>query len=216
MATIEQLVERIETRLFMVSGLDVQIHAEEQIVEMLRGVYNTLFEDFWYPEFTYPMTVTLNGTTGEPTTDISAQVLRYKDIHSVYWDEDEQPLPRVTPGSSIGRIRTRSVAPSGNEASVFKIIPADTTGPVHIWYRTRIADSVWDNRQYDTVVPMDDDVLLYGVVYEFLVNDDSNATATAEYKTKYQARQMKIRQDQFQLPLNKKKLDRDGPATRWE
>lgn len=216
MATIKQLIERIETRLFMVAGLDVQIHAEGQLEEMLRGVYNSLFDDYWEPDYTKYITATLNGTTGEVLTDLSTFILRYKDIHTVYWNEDEDPLPRVSPGTSLGRVRTRSIMPSGNPASVFKVIPTDTTEDVHIWYRTRLSDTVWENQAYDTPLEFDDEVLMLGVVYEFLFNDDSNSRATDEYKAKFAARQNQLRAAQWSIPLSKKKLERDGPLTRWE
>lgn len=215
MATINQLIERIEKRLFMSAGLDVQIHAEDQLIEMIRGVYDTLFDDFWYPEYTYYMDATLDGVTGHITTDISAQVLRFKDIHTIYWDEDENPLPGITPGSSITRVRTRCIMPSTEATKVFKVVPFDTTGDVHFWYRTKIADSVWDDNEFDTVIPFDDDVIMYGVVYEFLNNDGSNMQATADYQKKFQGRQQQMRGAQWQQGINKRKLDRDGPATRW-
>lgn len=216
MATIKSLIERAETRLFMLSGLNVQIHAEDQIAEMLRGVYNTLFDDFWHPDYTLFMTAHLDGTTGQITTDLTDVVLRYKDLHTVYYDEDETPLPRVTPGTSLGRVRRRSMMPSGDPATVFKIVPADTTGDVHIWYRTRISDDTWEDQDYDTVINMDDEVLMLGVMYEWLVNDDSNGSATKEYQQKFLMRQQQMREAQWQIPLSKRKLERDGPATRWE
>lgn len=216
MATIKQLIERIETRLFLVAGLDVQIHAEGQIEEMLRGVYNSLFDDYWSPEHTLHITAQLNGTTGEVLTDLSTLILRYQDIHTVFWDEDENPLPRVTPGTSIGRVRSRSMMPSGNPTTVFKVIPPDTTGPVHIWYRTRISDDVWENNDFDHVINMDDDVLMLGVIYEWLTYEDSNSRATEEYKMKFAARQKQLRDAQWNIPIAKRKLERDGPLTQWE
>lgn len=216
MATIKTLIERVETRLFMVAGLDVQIHAEGQLEEMLRGVYNTLFDDFWHPEYTLFMSADLDGVTGQVTTNLTNTILRFKDIHTVYWNEDEDPMPKVTPGTSLGRVRSRSIMPSGIPATVFKVIPTDTTGPVHIWYRTKLADSVWEDQEYETEINMDDEVLLLGVMYEWLVNDDSNQTATAEYQRKFQARQQQLRNEQWQIPLSKRKLERDGPLTRWE
>lgn len=216
MATIQQLIERIETRLFLLPGLDVQIHAEGQLEEMLRGVYNQLFEDFWYPEFTYFMSSTLDGVSGKLVDDISSKVKRFADISTVYWDEDEEPLPRVLPGTALNRVRRRSILPCSDPKSVFQVVPADETGPVHFWYRTRIADEVWDNQLYDTVINFDDDVLLFGVVYEFLVNDDSNNRATEEYKQKFYGRQQQMRDQQWQQPISKRKLERDGPLTRWE
>ena len=215
MATIEKLIERIETRLFLAAGIDVQTHAEDQLVEMLRGVYETLFDDFWYPEYTYATTMPVDDT-GMVVGDLSPLILRYKDIRDVYWNEDEDPLPRITPGSSLGRVRRKSIMPVADPTKVFKVLPLDEPGPVHIWYRTRVADDVWENNQFDTELPFDDNVLMYGVVYEFLLNDDSNGNATAEYKSKYQARQQQMREAQWRIPLSKRKLDRDAPLTRWE
>lgn len=215
MASIETLVERIETRLFLLSGLDVQIHAEEQIVEMLRGVYNAQFDDFWDQEYLLYQSYQLNGTTGIITGDLSSTVLRYKDIHSVYLDDHDTPLPKVTPGSNINHLRREAMMPSGNPASVFKVLPANTTGTVGIWYRTRIADAIWANNQYQTEINMDDELLLLGVVFEFLVNDDSNQSAAKMYAGKFAERKRTITEAQFQAPITKKKLDHDGPQTDW-
>lgn len=216
MATIQSLIERIETRLFLVSGLDVQIHAEGQLEEMLRHRYNVLFDDFWDPDYTLFMSVTLDGVTGEHTTDLTNIVRRFKDIHTLYWDEDEDPLPRVTPGSQLTRIRTRSVMPSGNPSTVFKVIPTDTTGPVHFWYRTRISDAVWENQQYQTEINMDDELLMLGTIAEFLANDESNMTAFQQYQQAFAQRLQQMREAQWQVPISKRKLERDGPLTRWE
>lgn len=215
MATIEQLVERIETRLFLAAGMDVQTHAEDQIMEMLRGVYTTLFDDFWYPEYTFYTQQDVLASTGEITGDISSLVLRYKDLHSVFWDECDDALPRFVPGVAPSRIRTRGITPSPNAGKIFTVLPLDEDGPVHIWYRKRIADEVWDDQIITTDIPFDDEVLMYGVVYEFLVMDASNQLATGEYKSKYQGRQQQMRNAQWQIPLSKRSLDRDGPATRW-
>lgn len=216
MATIKTLIERVETRLFLVAGIDVQIHAEGQLEEMLRGVYNTLFDDFWHPDYTFYMSGTLDGTTGQIGTDLTDIVRRYKDLHTIYWGEDELPLPRVSPGASLSRIRRRSVMPSSDPSKVFTIVPVDTTGEVHFWYRTKIADAVWEDQEYDTPINMDDEVLLLGVMYEWLTIDDSNQSATKQYEQKYLQRQQQMREAQWQMPLSKRKLERDGPATRWE
>ncbi len=215
MATIEELVERVEKRLFLAAGIDVQTHAEDQIVEMIRGVYNTLFDDFWYPEYTKYMTLTLDGTTGNHTGDVSEQIRRFKDIHSVYYDTCDTPLPMLSIGGAIDEINTECVVPSDDPKKVFSILPIDSDLPVTVWYRTRIADSVWDNDEFNTQIPFDDDVLLYGVVYEFLVMDDSNPTATATYQSKYQGRQKQMRDAQWNIPISKRKQNRIGVPNRW-
>lgn len=216
MATITQLIERVEQRLFMLPGLDVQIHAEGQIEEMLRSRYNELFDDFWFIEYMQLITSNLNGTTGEIVDNVSEIILRYKDIHSVYFDEQDNPLPMVTGAIAPSRIRTRSIMPSGKPESVIKVMPATETGPLHIWYRTRIADKVWEEQKYDTPINMDDEVLLHGTMYTFLVMDDSNDKATQFYATEYAKRIKQLEKQQLLQPINKRSLERDGPSTRWE
>lgn len=215
MATIQKLVERIETRLFLVSGIDVQTHAEDQILEMLRHKYNVLFDDHWSQEAIYAMTANLDGTTGQVVEDLSTEILRFADIQSILWDQDETPLPRMPMGSNPANTRMRSYAPSSDPKKVFKVFPNDETGPLVVWYRKRIADSVWDDAEYDTEIPMDDEMLLLGCVYEFLFNDGSNPAAIGEYKKMFDARVSQIRKQQFQTPMAKSKVNRDGPATRW-
>lgn len=215
MATIQKLIERIETRLFLVSGIDVQTHAEDQLIEMLRHKYNVLFDDHWYPEYTFSMTATLDGTTGQVVEDLSTEIIRYMDINCVLWDQDETPLPQMPIGSNPANTRTRSIAPSSDPSKVFKLYPVTETGPLVIWYRKRIADSVWDDAEYETVIPMDDEMLLLGCVYEFLFNDGSNDVAIGEYKKMFDARVKQQRNTQFQIPMTKSKVNRDGPATRW-
>lgn len=216
MATIKSLIERVETRLFLVSGVDVQIHAEGQIEEMIRSTYNTLFDDFWDQNYTYFITTTLDGTTGEVVEDLSTLITRYQDINTAYWDTDETPLPRVSPGASLSRIRTRAIMPSANPTKVFKMVPATETGSVHLWYRTRLTDDIWETQNYDTQIMMDDEMLLHGVVSEFLVNDGSNMEAAKYYLGKFESRKKQMEDAQWVPPLNKRKLERDGPLTRWE
>lgn len=215
MATIQKLVERIETRLFLVSGIDVQTHAEDQILEMLRHKYNVLFDDHWSSEYTFPLVATLDGTTGTVTTDLSTKILRYSDINCVLWDQDETPLPRLPIGANPANTRMRCIAPSSDPTKVFQVFPNTETGPLVIWYRTRIADSVWDDAEYSTIIQMDDEMLMLGCVYEFLFNDGSNDVAIGEYKKMFDARVAQLRKQQFQIPMAKSKTNRDGPATRW-
>ena len=215
MATIEQLIERIEERLALVSGLDVQIHVEDRLVEMLRHKYNVLFDDFWDVSNTYYRTETLDGSTGQISGDISSVILRYADIHSVFYDSDDDPLPQVSLGTNPSRIRTRCIVPSSDSTKVFKVLPVDTAGDVHIWYRTKLADSVWETPTYSTEVPMDDELLMLGVMYDFIVDDGSNIGAEEKYKNMFAGRLKQIRSQQFQHSLSKRPQEYQGVSNRW-
>lgn len=215
MATIETLVNRILTRLFMVSGLDVQVHAEDQIVDMLRSSYNELFEKVWWRYNTFAVNATLDGTTGQIVEDLSSSILRFKDINSIYYDLEETPLPQLTPSGRLSEIRTRCYAPN-NSPKLFTFYPQDETGQVTIWYRTWVPDAVWDNNQFTTELNFDSEVLMYSVMMEFLAVDDSNQTAAKLYAGKFRDRLNELQQQQWQAPFSKRNLERDGPLTRWE
>lgn len=217
MATIEQLVTRIETRLALVAGLDVQIHAEDRLIEMLRHKYNTLFDEYWDHTRTLFLSTTVNPATGYVAADLTTLIRRFDDIHSVYYDQDDLPLPQLAVGINPNRVRTRCITPDSDPSHVFKIVGTGVSAVgVGIWYRTKIADAVWTDGIYETEINMDDEVLMLGVVAEFLVTDDSNQNAAQMYSSLFAQRLKQLRNNQWNTPLSKRKLDRDAPLTQWE
>lgn len=215
LATIEQLMARIEKRMFVASGLSVQLHMEDGLLEMLRSGYNLLFDDFWTPEYSLSRVETLDGTTGQVTNNLSNVIRRYKDVHSVIPYGCTVPLSKLPAGTDISDISERCITPSADPQKVFKVLPADTTGTVTIWYRTRIADSVWDDVVTSTEVNMDDEVLILYVVAELLDSDDSNARAADRYKKSFEARQQQLRDAQWLGGLAKTPVEFDSIPTRW-
>lgn len=215
MATINQLIVRIEERLALAAGLNVQIHAENRLIETLRSSYNILFDDFWWPEYTKSATYTLDGTTGQITTDVTNIIRRYADIQYVYYDQDEHPLPHLQRTTNPARIKTRCITPSGDPETVFKVYPVDTTGNVHVWYRTRIADSVWEDSEFDTEINMDDELLIYSVCYDFMVDDASNDMAAQKFLQKLNARLKQLRAQQYLSPISKRQQEYAATVDQW-
>jgi hypothetical protein len=214
MATIGQLIERLETRLQLASGLDTQILYENKIVEMIRSTYNGLFDEFWFPDYTLYATFDLQAD-GLVSEDLTNVIRRYDDIHSIYYDEEDKPLPRLLPGTNPNRLRTRCVVPHGDPAKLFRVFPLDEPAPLHVWYRTRIPDSVWESGNYDEVINMDDEVILHGVMFDFTTSDGSNAEDARKYLMKFEERKKQLKANQWNLGINKRDLSQDGPLNRW-
>lgn len=216
MATIKSLVERLETRLALVAGLDVQIHAEDRLIEFIRSEYIKVFEDHWMDDVIRNVTRTLDGTTGTVTTGLDTLIYKYKDIHSVFYDSDDDPLPRLVKGTNPSRIQMRCMGPSNDPLTVLKVYPIDLAGDIHIWYRSRVPDTAWTDGTYTTDLVIDEEVLLHGAMFRFLVDDGSNPEAEQTYAALYQDRLATLRQDQWTVPMPKRQQEYYNTSDRWQ
>lgn len=215
MATVAQLIERIEKRINLAAGMNVQVHAEDQLLEMLRHKYNTLFDGHWWQDYMVVETFALDGVTGQITGSLVNKILRYIDIHSVFLNGDAQPLPmRSTVVNPVLNTANR-VAPSTDNTKIFKVLPVDTAGDVHVWYRTRLSDDDWDITNAETTkVNMDDELLITGTVYDYLVDDASNEESARKYEQQYNARYDQLTLLGYQQGISKVN-QAAGIATDW-
>lgn len=210
MITLEQLITRIEQRLMMAAGLDVQIHAEDALVEMIRTKYEMLFDDFWWDEYLTLETFTLDGTTGIVTTDLSTKILHFRDINAIYYNNDSRPMPRLSAGNNPTKIRTRSHAPTNVATSVFKVFPSTLTGQVHVWYRTRIAPAAWEAQDPNMQINMDAELLVLGVAFDYLSSDGSNIDDAKKLGGMYAERLKQMRDGMWEAPISKKSQTNTG------
>lgn len=215
MATIEQILRRVEIKLELAEGIDVQIHAEDKMLESIRTVYERLFNKNWWRNLMQNETLTLDGTTGQVVGDLSNRILRYDDIHSVFFDTDTRPLTLMTFGQNNSRVRYRAIAPSSDKTKVFKVVPADSVGPVNIWYRTRIAPSVWEQGQYDTEIPFDDNLMIAGVCAEFLIDEGINEAAAQRFAGEYADMFSDMLTNEFQGGISKTPQSGANALTEW-
>jgi hypothetical protein len=181
--TVLEAVNRVTLLLSQVSGENVQLYAEDRIVDMLQNAYNLLFDKLWWPILMQRVTVTLNGTSGEATTNFSALV-QFDDIKSIWRFDDRNPLPEVplneNPDTIVGT-RVRSYEPSSTPLKVFKCYPIASVDQVIVQYRARQANFIDDP---DAVILFDADMLVFAAVYDYLEDDGTNPGATEKYRTK--------------------------------
>lgn len=194
MATVAQLITRIEKRIGLASGMDVQVHAEDQLLEMLRHKYNVLFDDHWWYDYLSLETFTLDGTTGTITGTVANKILRFIDIHSVHLGSDSHPLRLLSTGVNPTLFNSTALAPYAADATkMFKVYPLDRSDDVHVWYRQRITDEAWDlENAEDTNVNMDDELLILGTVYDYLSDDASNPDSASKYENQYNLRYQQL------------------------
>ena len=77
MATLSTLIDRVADRLSMVAGTGVQTYAEDRIAEMIQHKFDVLFDEIWWPQFLTWETLTLDGTLGVVTIDLTEKVKRF-------------------------------------------------------------------------------------------------------------------------------------------
>jgi hypothetical protein len=187
MTTVIEAVNRVELLLSQVSGENVQLYAEDRIIDMLQNSYNTLFDKLWWPHRMRRETVTLNGTSGEATTTFTA-LTKFEDIKHIYRVGDRLPIPELSlienPDVITGS-RARFYEPSQTSGKIFKCYPITSTDQVTVLYRTRQANFVDDPT---VTIDFDVDLLVFAIVYDYLEDDGTNPGATEKYRAKLNAK----------------------------
>lgn len=219
--TLEQLITRVEQRLFLAAGLNVQLNVEDGFVEMARHKYTVLVDDLWLDDYMEMQTFTLDGTTGRVTDDLAAAFLtKGKDIKCIFYDQDDIPLPRLSQGTNPTQVRRTCVRfvpeSSPNADKVFQIYPISTSGQVHVWFRTRLADGEWDVGDPAMTIPMDAELMILGTAYDYLSSDGSNMDDAGKLKSMFDARLDQLKKVQWNLPISKRPQDTSMHPNRWE
>lgn len=216
MATLGTLVSRIETRLALAAGIDVQIIEEPRMVEMLRHKYNTVFDEVWWPDNLTLEEFTTDGSTGLITGTVENKIRRFIDIHSIFYSLDPDPLPLIQFGSNPLLRNRPGFAPYTSDAEkMFKVYPIDVEATLQVWYRTRMSDDDWEDGDDEIEVNFDDELLILGVVADYLVDDGSNDASAERYTQMYDKRFQQLIKSQFQAPIQKVSA-RSSYPTEWE
>ena len=170
MATIEQLLVRVEERLYLAAGIGVQIHIEDTYIGLIRAAYERLFTVRWWDDLVMDKTYTLDGTTGHTTAANTDDFIDIKDIYNIFLEDYPNPLPRRSRQRNPNKQFGYCWAPTDVAGRVFKILPVTATGDVVVYYRKRLADSVWDNNEVTTEIPIDAELMTLTVCADAAVD----------------------------------------------
>jgi len=191
MSTFEELVQKTIVELKLENGVAVQAYAEDTIAAKLQRVFNALFDQYFFPRYTATTTYTLDGSTGKVTATLTSVIKRADDIKHIWYATNTRELPRkpswINPNALTGGIRRYWEPVADNK--IFRILPITTTGNVTVSYRTKPADFTAGDTVY-----MDDDLLVSGAVFDWLVDEGENEMAVKKWKGIFDARESQIRQ----------------------
>ena len=217
MATIEEMLVRVQTSLSMAAGINVQTHAEDRLINTIRKAYNFMFDMQWWDEFLIVETFTLDGSTGMITGDVSAKIGRFIDIHSIYYENDSHQIPRLSSSENPLSLYDRRIAPVNSATKRFRVYPITTTGDVTVRYRTRITDATWDDVSAfsTTEINMDDMLVELFACANELGTDGTNDVAMKMFQQQLDARIKQLNRLENQQPISKSG-GQYGVPTMWE
>lgn len=221
MATIGTLIARVEARIALAVGLDVQIVDEPRMLEMLRSKYNNLFDETWWIDYMTLATYDLDETTGLIDGDVTNLINRFVDIHSVFYNNLPDPLPILKYNLNPSQSRRPCITPyTSDPTKMFRVVGSlgsgtTTTAQVNVWFRTRLRDDQWEQDNDETEVPMDDEMLILGTVFEYLSDDGSNDSAAQKYQGLFLERKKQMMKLEFQAPITKSNDHMSWPTT-WQ
>jgi len=206
MATLTQLITRTADRLSMVAGTGVQTYAEDRIGEMLQHKFDVLFDEVFWPQFLSWAELTLDGTLGVVTTDLTDLVKRFEDIRVIYPDNSNTALTKVSPlttnpftlsGTTPIHYEALGPAASNKTTRVFNVWPKGSTGNIILQYRTK-PDTFVSTDEVD----FDDQALILGATFDYLEDDGTNPNATQKFQLLFEARVKQLKNTFNSSPIS--------------
>ena len=193
--TLTDLVQRTVTRLSMVSGVAVQVYAEDRIAEMIQHKFETVRDMLWWDEYMEWQVLTQDAN-GRPTENVVRQlplspigdeivINQFQDIQYAWHPQRADPLKdmprRSNPSAFFRQGDTLYIAP--DQQKVVRFVPATPNMQMMVRYR------MWyDTFQPNDLVPMDDQLLILGAAYDYLEDDGTNAGQTEKFRNYYNQR----------------------------
>ena len=198
MATLNEIVQKVIVRISQVPGTGVQLYAEDRIAQMIQEIFDMAFEDYWWPQFYYETTLTLDGVNGLITGNIANNIKRYQDIQYIFFGNDTQPM-KEKPNSYNPALVVGSHAyvfqPYNDPTKVFQVLPKQSTGSITLIGRTKPDDFTGEDE-----IPFDTTALVLGAARDYLEDDAANPGAIDKFEQMFEARVRQLKNSLDQHP----------------
>lgn len=205
--SLDDIVQKTISNLREVSGVSVQKYGEPRLREMGQTVLEMVFKHHFWDEFCEWTTVTLDGTTGKPSADLT--IASFSDIGRVTLGDKDHPIPRlprtINPNSITGTT-TRFIQPlrqpeTSSQTRLFRALPIASTGDLDIYARYHPGDLRADPTTESLYFDLD--VLALGATYMSLEQDGANPGAAEMYQGLFESRltTLKAEESNVGVPL---------------
>lgn len=190
-ATVDAITQRLIRLSGQVPGVSVQVYSTDIFYDMINTTMRMIARKYWWPHLMKYFTgLALDGVTGVLTTDLSG-VQDHTDIKSIYYDDCGDPLTYA--GENINATKITGDKPifytalPMSDALYLKrlIIVYPVTATADITIRARI---VPDTVLPGNIVPLDQDLIVFGVLWSFFEDEGDNPQQASKYKALFDAK----------------------------
>lgn len=206
MQTLQDIMRSVLARLSMEDDITIPTYTENRVIEAIKHKYRVIFDEYWFTEYTVEQEeYTLDGVNGTITDSLLNKVDRFSDIREVFHEWYTFPLPRLSTNINRNRLTAThlGIVPNALPDKMFTVLPKTTTGKVYITYRKRLTTF-----SDDTVLPIDEELLILGTCYDIMVDDATNPASAEKYKGMFETRVRQVKQSQVaMLPASGPTLD---------
>lgn len=189
--TLDQLITLVEQELSQVPGTAVQLYSEDTIAAKIQQGFDFVFEDTWLQNYMVWETVTLDGTTGRPSSNFSS-IKRVEDIRAIFRSSSsiytDRPLPNVPEDINPNNLTGTTVRywEGYNEASPAKLIqcwPITATDTLNVRGRAHpgfFADT--------DAIKVDYHLLVAYAAWAYITDDESAPDSAAKFLNQFETR----------------------------
>lgn len=190
-ATVQTIVSRLIRLSGQVPGTGVQIYSQDVFLDMVNTVMRMAVRKFWWPHLMKTFNTTLDGVTGVVTMPLSG-IADHTDIRSIFvdnardalvWLGDEQNQLQYAGSSSPVGYTALSFDDPQYATRVIQFLPITAKGNVVI--RARIMPGVLG---INDVVPIDQDLIVFGVLWSYFEDEGDNPRQASKYKALFDAK----------------------------
>jgi hypothetical protein len=187
-ATIRQIIDAALTVVGEVTGPGVQTYEEPRMLDDAVRAFNMMFKKYTWEQYLKWFTVTLDGVTGQITTNAFTQVLDFEDFIGVHRAGEDGRLPiapkRVNPFSlSVGGTQvlywtSLNALDPNYEGRKLQFYPLASIGNVDVLARVYPAGTGTEGAlTFEDTLYLDKDMLVYATAFMTLSGDDLNVGA---------------------------------------
>lgn len=206
---VSEIITDVIIELSQVPGVSTQIYATTRISQHVQDAIIFMMDAMWWPDLMKFYPVTLDGVTGEITSDLlcglrNHAISRYQDIEAVYRAGSNHPLAELPP-------RTNPYNLSGSSAMYLTPNPATPLRPFTVWPLTAAENLVVHARAYPIIpisttdtVYLDRLMITYMAANFFAEDDGTNPGQIAKFAGKFEKRleQVKAAWGQHSIALD--------------
>lgn len=197
--TMQALITDVEKAIYQSAGPSVQLYSQDIIMQHLQDAFDHIFTKRWWPQFRVRETLTLDGTTGYPTTPL-VHIKLYEDIRYVYPDIGSRPLSKLPLATNVlsNGFNNGTTARwiEGDATNIFRVYPAGATGQVSVVGRERPDPFIITDP-----VPIDPTLMKHFAAWSYFTDDGSNPGSAEKHRGLFETRLAQFEDDSFNEPV---------------